>query len=138
MRRIGLAFVGHLAGILLTIFAWDEPFGGASVRDRQRFRRSSLQSFDCGPVSGQNHQTQSVPRLVPGGIVIGGLVDTSWATGLGWQAQFATMLLPLAAYAVLFVGPPCEDRTRRDGRFDGRYVCRLLASGVLAVGGLHC
>ena len=41
----------------------------------------------------------------PGGIVIGGLVGYLMGKlGLGWQAQFATMLLPLAAYAVLFVG----------------------------------
>ena len=37
--------------------------------------------------------------------MIGGLVGYLMGKlGLGWQAQFATMLLPLAAYAVLFVG----------------------------------
>ena len=37
--------------------------------------------------------------------MIGGLMGYLMGKlGLGWQAQFATMLLPLAAYAVLFVG----------------------------------
>ncbi len=110
MRRIvGLAFVGHLAGILLTIFAWDywSLFGGTLLFG---IANGSVEAA-CNPLIASLYPNNKTTKLnqfhvwFPGGIVIGGLVGYLMGKlGLGWQAQFATMLLPLAAYAVLFVG----------------------------------
>lgn len=110
MRRIvGLAFVGHLAGILLTIFAWDywSLFGGTLFFG---IANGSVEAA-CNPLIAALYPANKTTKLnrfhvwFPGGIVIGGLVGYLMGKlGLGWQAQFATMLLPLAAYAVLFVG----------------------------------
>ena len=110
MRRIvGLAFVGHLAGILLTIFAWDywSLFGGTLLFG---IANGSVEAA-CNPLIAALYPDNKTTKLnqfhvwFPGGIVIGGLVGYLMGKlGLGWQAQFATMLLPLAAYAVLFVG----------------------------------
>ncbi|HCD30536.1 MAG TPA: MFS transporter, partial [Phycisphaerales bacterium] len=110
MRRIvGLAFVGHLAGILLTIFAWDywSLFGGTLLFG---IANGSVEAA-CNPLIAALYPNNKTTKLnqfhvwFPGGIVIGGLVGYLMGKlGLGWQAQFATMLLPLAAYAVLFVG----------------------------------
>ena len=110
MRRIvGLAFVGHLAGILLTIFAWDywSLFGGTLLFG---IANGSVEAA-CNPLIAALYPANKTTKLnqfhvwFPGGIVIGGLVGYLMGKlGLGWQAQFATMLLPLAAYAVLFVG----------------------------------
>ena len=110
MRRIvGLAFVGHLAGILFTIFAWDywSLFGGTLLFG---IANGSVEAA-CNPLIAALYPANKTTKLnqfhvwFPGGIVIGGLVGYLMGKlGLGWQAQFATMLLPLAAYAVLFVG----------------------------------
>tara|TARA_X000000950_G_scaffold259887_1_gene328709 strand:- start:1897 stop:3096 length:1200 start_codon:yes stop_codon:yes gene_type:complete len=110
MRRIvGLGFVGHLAGILLTIFAWDywSLFGGTLLFG---IANGSVEAA-CNPLIAALYPANKTTKLnqfhvwFPGGIVIGGLVGYLMGKlGLGWQAQFATMLLPLAAYAVLFVG----------------------------------
>ena len=110
MRRIvGLATVGHLAGILLTIFAWDywSLFGGTLLFG---IANGSVEAA-CNPLIAALYPNNKTTKLnqfhvwFPGGIVIGGLVGYLMGKiGLGWQAQFATMLLPLAAYAILFVG----------------------------------
>ena len=110
MRRIvGLATVGHLAGILLTIFAWDywSLFGGTLLFG---IANGSVEAA-CNPLIAALYPNNKTTKLnqfhvwFPGGIVIGGLVGYLMGKiGLGWQGQFATMLLPLAAYAILFVG----------------------------------
>ena len=110
MRRIvGLAFGVNLAGILLTIFAWDywSLFGGTLLFG---IANGSVEAA-CHPLIAALYPDNKTTKLnqfhvwFPGGIVIGGLVGYLMGKlGLGWQAQFATMLLPLAAYAVLFVG----------------------------------
>ncbi|MEY3025322.1 MAG: hypothetical protein RLZZ238_219 [Planctomycetota bacterium] len=110
MRNIvRFAFVGHLAGILLTIFAWDywSLFGGTLLFG---IANGSVEAA-CNPLIAALYPNDKTTRLnqfhvwFPGGIVIGGLL--AFALGqaeLGWKVQFATMLLPLAAYGFLFIG----------------------------------
>lgn len=106
-RIVGLAFIGHAAGILLTIFAWDfwSLFGGTLLFG---IANGSVEAA-CNPLIATIYPNDKTTKLnhfhvwFPGGIVIGGLVSFALAeAGLGWKVQFASMLLPLAIYAVMF------------------------------------
>jgi len=108
-RIVKLAFVGHLAGILLTIFAWDfwSLFGGTLLFG---IANGSVEAA-CNPLIAALYPDNKTTRLnqfhvwFPGGIVIGGLLAFALAkAGLGWKVQFATMAVPLAMYGFMFVG----------------------------------
>lgn len=120
MRRIvWIAFAGHLAGILLTIFAWDywSLFTGTLIFG---IANGAVEAA-CNPLIAALYPTNKTTKLnqfhvwFPGGIVIGGLVGFGLGkAGLGWQAQFATMLLPLALYGFLFLRQPMPRTERVD------------------------
>ena len=108
-RIVKLAFVGHLAGILLTIFAWDfwSLFGGTLLFG---IANGSVEAA-CNPLIAALYPDNKTTRLnqfhvwFPGGIVIGGLLAFALGqAGLGWKVQFATMLVPLAMYGYMFLG----------------------------------
>jgi MFS family permease len=107
-RIIGLAFFGHLAGILLTIFAWDywSLYVGTLLFG---IANGSVEAA-CNPLIATLFPTEKTTKLnhfhvwFPGGIVIGGLLAFAMGHfGLGWQVQFGCMLAPLAVYGALFV-----------------------------------
>ncbi len=119
-RILSLAFVGHLAGILLTVFAWDynSLFIGTLLFG---IANGSVEAA-CNPLIATLYPDNQTTKLnhfhvwFPGGIVIGGLLAFVFAQmGYGWRAQFATMLLPLVAYAYLFIGQqlPQTQRVQR-------------------------
>ncbi len=106
---IGVAFVGHLVGILLTIFAWNywSLFIGTLIFG---IANGSVEAA-CNPLITSLFPNDKTTKLngfhswFPGGLVIGGLVAFIFAKiGFGWKVQFATMLLPLGAYGVMFLG----------------------------------
>jgi fucose permease len=108
-RVLWVAFVGHAAGILLTIFAWNywSLFAGTLIFG---IANGSVEAA-CNPLIATLYPQDKTTKLnqfhvwFPGGIVIGGLVGFLMAkSGMGWKAQFATMLLPLAAYGLMFRG----------------------------------
>lgn len=108
-RIVGIAFVGHLAGILLTIFAWDfwSLFVGTLLFG---ISNGSVEAA-CNPLIATLYPTDKTTKLnhfhawFPGGLVIGGLLAYGLGKiGLGWKVQFACMLLPLVAYGYLFFG----------------------------------
>ncbi|MDB6169822.1 MAG: Major Facilitator Superfamily protein [Verrucomicrobia bacterium] len=115
-RIVGLAFVGHLAGILLTIFAWDfwSLWAGTLIFG---IANGSVEAA-CNPLIATLFPDNKTTKLnhfhvwFPGGIVIGGLLAFGFGyLRLGWKAQFASLLLPLAAYGFLFLRqkfPPTE------------------------------
>lgn len=119
MKRIlGFAFVGHLAGILLTIFAWNywSLFAGTLLFG---IANGSVEAA-CNPLITTMFPADRTTKLnhfhawFPGGIVIGGLLAfflTDYAH-LGWKIQFATMLLPLAVYGALFLGQSVPETER--------------------------
>jgi MFS family permease len=138
-RILGLAFVGHLAGILLTIFAWDfwSLFGGTLLFG---IANGSVEAA-CNPLVATLYPKDQTTKLnhfhvwFPGGIVIGGLLAFFFAkAGLGWKAQFATMLIPLAAYGFMFFGGnqqmPQTERVQR-GESTGSMFGACLAPGFL-------
>jgi MFS family permease len=108
-RIAGLAFFGHVAGILLTIFAWDYwslyfgtlLFGIANGSVEAAFNPLIATLYPDNKTTKLNQ----FHVWFPGGIVIGGLLAFALGhAGLGWKIQFATMLLPLAAYGYLLLG----------------------------------
>jgi MFS family permease len=108
-KIVALAFVGHLIGILLTIFAWNYAslYAGTLIFG---VANGSVEAA-CNPLITTLYPEEKTTKLnhfhswFPGGIVIGGLLAFGLGeAGLGWKYQFATMLLPLAAYAIAFFG----------------------------------
>lgn len=136
-RILGVAFAGHAAGILLTIFAWDfwSLFTGTLLFG---IANGSVEAA-CNPLVATIYPKDQTTKLnhfhvwFPGGIVIGGLLAFLFGKlGFGWQAQFATMLLPLAAYGFLFLGQemPRTERVQR-GESTGSMFAACLAPGFL-------
>lgn len=102
-----IAFVGHLSGILLTIFAWD--FWSLFISTLLVGIGNGMVEAACNPLVATMYPQEKIKMLnrfhvwFPGGIVIGGLVAFGLdALGLGWQEKMATMLVPLAIYGYLF------------------------------------
>ena len=136
-RIVGIAFVGHLAGILITIFAWNfwSLFFGTLIFG---IANGSVEAA-CNPLVATlypNNQTTRLNNLhvwFPGGIVLGGLLAFVFGKlGLGWKAQFATMLLPLAGYGASFVGQsfPQTERVQR-GESTGSMFAACAAPGFV-------
>lgn len=136
-RILGVAFVGHAAGILLTIFAWDfwSLYTGTLLFG---IANGSVEAA-CNPLVATIYPKDQTTKhnhfhvWFPGGIVIGGLLAFLFGQlGLGWQAQFATMLLPLVAYGLLFLGQemPRTERVQR-GESTGSMFAACFAPGFL-------
>jgi fucose permease len=138
-RILSLAFVGHAAGILLTIFAWDfwSLFGGTLLFG---IANGSVEAA-CNPLVASLFPENQTTKLnhfhvwFPGGIVIGGLTSFLFGKlGFGWTAQFATMLLPLVAYGFLFFGQgfPKTSRVER-GESTASMFGACVAPGFLVM-----
>ncbi len=136
-RIVGLAFVGHAAGIALTIFAWDfwSLFCGTLLFG---IANGSVEAA-CNPLIATIYPNNKTTKLnhfhvwFPGGIVIGGLVSYALGhAGYGWKVQFATMALPLAAYGVMFLGQkfPRTERVEQ-GVSAGAMFAACLRPGFL-------
>jgi MFS family permease len=118
MKRIlGFAFIGHLAGILLTIFAWNywSLFTGTLLFG---IANGSVEAA-CNPLITTIFPNDRTTKLnhfhawFPGGLVIGGLVAFALTEGhVGWKIQFATMLIPLVIYVVMFFGQEFPETER--------------------------
>lgn len=136
-RILGIAFFGHIAGVLLTIFAWDfwSLFAGTLLFG---IANGSVEAA-CNPLVATLYPKDQTTKLnhfhvwFPGGIVIGGLLAYFFGKlGLGWQVQFATMLLPAIAYGFLFFGQslPQTERVQR-GESTGSMFAACLAPGFI-------
>jgi MFS family permease len=136
-KILGLAFIGHIAGIILTIFAWDynSLFVGTLLFG---IANGSVEAA-CNPLVATLYPKDQTTRLnnfhvwFPGGIVIGGLLAFLFGKlGFGWKAQFATMLVPALAYAVMFMGQqfPQTERVQR-GESTGSMFAACVAPGFI-------
>ena len=136
-RIIGVAFVGHAAGIVLTLAAWDfwSLFVGTLLFG---IANGSVEAA-CNPLVASLFPTNQTTKLnhfhvwFPGGIVIGGLLSFLFGKlGLGWHAQFTTMVVPLAAYGFLFFGQtfPRTARVER-GESTASMFAACLSPGFL-------
>ncbi len=143
-RILSIAFFGHLAGILLTIFAWDfwSLFVGTLLFG---IANGSVEAA-CNPLVATLYPKDQTTKLnhfhvwFPGGIVIGGLLAYVFAEKLhlGWKAQFATMLIPLAAYGSMFFSGnqqmPQTERVQRGESTGSMFKACLAPAFLLMVG----
>lgn len=115
-RILALAFVCHLLGIAMTIFAngfW-MLFGGTLAVGLG----NGLIEAAINPLTATIYPDQKTEKLnllhvwFPGGIVIGGLLAYAMSKmGFGWQAKMGVILVPVIVYGVMFFGekfPPTE------------------------------
>jgi MFS family permease len=104
-----VAFVSHLLGLVLTIFAGG--FWGLLISTFFiGFANGSVEAA-CNPMISDmyvKNQTTMLNKFhvwFPGGIVIGALISKFMTdVGSGWQLQIAIMLIPTIIYAFLFFG----------------------------------
>jgi MFS family permease len=113
---IGMAFIGHIAGVLLTVFA--TGFVSLYVGTLAIGLANGFAEATANPLIPTLYPDRKTGRLnalhvwFPGGIVIGGLV--AWACtqlGWNWQIKMALILVPVLAYGILFAQeelPPTE------------------------------
>ena len=134
---VWFAFVGHAAGIALTIMAWDfwSLFIGTLLFG---IANGSVEAA-CNPLIATVYPNDKTTKLnhfhmwFPGGQVIGGLVSLALASqGLPWRWQFATMAVPLVIYAFMFMGQsfPRTERVEQ-GVSTGEMYAACLRPGFL-------
>jgi MFS family permease len=107
-RVIYVALTGHVAGILLTIFAggfWSLFFSTLLIG----VANGSVEAAANPLITSMypNDKTRMLNKFhvwFPGGIVIGGLmVFFLGKLGYGWRLQMAAMLIPTLAYGIMFL-----------------------------------
>ena len=106
-KLLVMAFVFHLLGIILTIFAggyWTLFLSTLLVG----IANGTVEAA-CNPLVTALYTENKTTKLnhfhlwFPGGIVIGTLLVVGLdAMGIGWQVQVATMLIPTLVYGYLF------------------------------------
>lgn len=104
-----IAFISHLLGIILTIFAggfWTLLISTFFIG----FANGSVEAA-CNPLVADMYSKNRTTMLnkfhvwFPGGIVIGALLSKFLTdAGLSWQLQIASMLIPTLLYGFLFFG----------------------------------
>ncbi|WNJ21246.1 MFS transporter [Pontibacter sp. G13] len=110
MKRImGMAFVGHAAGIALTIMAsgfWTLFLGTLLIGIANGFVEAACNPLVAGMYT--DNKTKMLNRFhvwFPGGIALGGvLMYLMSGAGLSWQLKVATMAIPTILYGVIFFG----------------------------------
>jgi len=108
-RLLVIAFVGHLAGVAMTIFAtgfWTLFISTLLVGLANGFVEAA-----CNPLIATMYPDRKTEKLnafhvwFPGGIVIGGLVAYFFGRfELSWQWKMATLVLPTLIYGAMFLG----------------------------------
>lgn len=100
-----LAYIGHFAGILLTIFAGG--FWSLWISTLFIGLANGMVEAVCNPLVASIYPEEKTTKLnqfhlwFPGGIVIGSLVAFGFGKlGLSWQVMMAVMLLPTIWYAL--------------------------------------
>ncbi|MES2809458.1 MAG: MFS transporter, partial [Bacteroidota bacterium] len=106
-RLLVLAFVFHLAGILLTVFA--SGFWTLFISTLLIGLANGTVEAACNPLVASLYTDEKTTKLnhfhlwFPGGIVIGTLIVTFFNQfGLSWQIQVGMMLIPTVIYGYLF------------------------------------
>jgi fucose permease len=138
-RILAVAFIGHAAGIVLTLVAWD--FWSLFCATLLFGIGNGSVEAACNPLVASLYPDNQTTKLnhfhvwFPGGIVIGGLLAFAFGkAGLGWQAQFATMLVPLAIYGFAFFGQKFPQTARVErGESTGSMFAACVAPGFLVM-----
>ncbi|MDR6842653.1 MFS transporter [Pseudoxanthomonas sacheonensis] len=117
-RLLKLAAVGHIAGVLLTVFATDFTMLFAAtvlIGIANGFVEAGI-----NPLIATLYRDNKTARLVklhawfPGGIVVGGVLAFAFTQlGLNWQSKMLLMLLPSAIYATMFFAQRFPETERK-------------------------
>lgn len=111
-RLLMLAFIFHIAGILLTIFAgkFGNPFWALFISTLCIGIANGTVEAACNPLVATLYPDNKTTKLnhfhlwFPGGIVIGTLIVYFFdKAASGWQIQVAMMIIPAIIYGFLFV-----------------------------------
>ncbi len=110
-RLLMLAFIFHIAGILLTIFAgkFGNPFWALFISTLCIGIANGTVEAACNPLVATLYPNDKTTKLnhfhlwFPGGIVIGTLIVYFFdKAAIGWQIQVAMMVIPAVIYGFLF------------------------------------
>lgn len=110
-RLLVLAFIFHLAGIVLTIFAdkFSTPFWSLFISTLLIGIANGTVEAACNPLVTALYSDNKTTKLnhfhlwFPGGIVLGTLIVYFFdKAGIGWQIQMAMMIIPTLIYGFLF------------------------------------
>lgn len=110
-RLLVLAFIFHLAGIVLTIYAgsFSNPFWSLFISTLFIGIANGTVEAACNPLVTALYSNNKTTKLnhfhlwFPGGIVIGTLIVYFFdKAGIGWQIQMAMMIIPTLIYGYLF------------------------------------
>jgi MFS family permease len=107
-RLLLMAFLFHLLGIVLTVFA--EGYWSLFLSTLLIGIANGTVEAACNPLVATIYSDNKTTKLnhfhlwFPGGIVIGTLIVLFFdQLGLGWQIQVATMIIPTLLYGYLFM-----------------------------------
>lgn len=118
-RLLGLACIGHIAGVVLTIVAPALGFPLLLAATLIIGLANGTVEAVINPLAATIYRDQKTHKLNvlhawwPGGLVIGGLLAfvLSVAFHVGWQVKMATILIPAVIYGIMIWGekfPPTE------------------------------
>ncbi len=109
-----VAFVCHVLGLGLTIFAGDigplSGFWGLMISTFFIGLANGSVEAACNPMVAEMYPDKKTQMLnkfhvwFPGGIVIGSLIARFFGDALGWQLLIATMFIPTFIYLALILG----------------------------------
>ena len=132
-RVIYVALAGHVAGILLTIFAggfWSLFFSTLLIG----VANGSVEAAANPLITAMypNDKTRMLNKFhvwFPGGIVIGGLMVFGLnALGYGWRLQMAAMLIPTLAYGIMFLKAVLPQTERVSAGFTYKDMLKAVVS----------
>ena len=110
-RLLLLAFIFHISGILLTIFAgsFSNPFWSLFISTLLIGIANGTVEAACNPLVTALYPDNKTTKLnhfhlwFPGGIVLGTLIVYFFdKAAIGWQIQVAMMIIPALIYGLLF------------------------------------
>jgi MFS family permease len=111
-RLLVIAFLFHIAGIVLTIFAgkFGNPFWALFISTLFVGIANGTVEAACNPLVTALYSDNKTTKLnhfhlwFPGGIVIGTLIVHFFdKAAIGWQIQMAMMIIPAIAYGLIFM-----------------------------------
>jgi MFS family permease len=134
---MAVAFVGHIGGILMAIFA--SGFGSLYAGTMAIGLANGFVESVANPLIPTLYPDRKTDRLnklhvwFPGGIVIGGLAAYACTQlGLNWQVKMALILFPVILYGILFFKEALPPTERVQHQISARTMyCQALRPGFL-------
>jgi MFS family permease len=137
-RLLVLAFIAHLVGLILTIFAGG--FWGLFVSTFCIGFANGMVEAACNPLVTAMYTTEKTKMLnrfhmwFPGGLVIGGLVSYFMKdAGIGYKWQIATMLIPTLVYGFLFLGQKFPQTERVTSGISNASMLKAIGSPLYLI-----